>query len=69
MDIEVRARVKLVSELRRALSEGQMMLHYQPQVDVRNGRITGLEALVRWNHPERGCYCREVLSVLPKQAE
>ena len=54
MDIEVRARVKLVSELRRALSEGQMMLHYQPLVDVRNGRITGLEALVRWNHPERG---------------
>ena len=54
MDTEVRARVKLISELRRALTEGQMTLHYQPQVDARNGRIIGLEALVRWNHPERG---------------
>jgi|GEM_PF-2608209 len=54
MDTEVRARVKLASELRRALTEGQMMLHYQPQVDARNGRIIGLEVLVRWNHPERG---------------
>ena len=54
MDTEVHARVKLVSELRRALSEGEMTLHYQPQVDARNGRIIGLEALVRWNHPERG---------------
>jgi len=54
MDTEVRARVKLVSELRHALAEGQMMLHYQPQVDARNGRVVGLEALVRWKHPERG---------------
>jgi diguanylate cyclase (GGDEF)-like protein/PAS domain S-box-containing protein len=54
MDTEVRERVKLVSELRRAFAEGEMMLHYQPQIDARNGRLIGLEALVRWNHPERG---------------
>jgi diguanylate cyclase (GGDEF)-like protein/PAS domain S-box-containing protein len=54
MDIEVRERVKLISELRRALAEGEMTLHYQPQIDARNGRVIGLEALVRWNHPERG---------------
>jgi EAL domain-containing protein (putative c-di-GMP-specific phosphodiesterase class I) len=54
MDTEVRARVKLAIELRLALAEGQMKLHYQPQVDARNGRIIGLEALLRWNHPERG---------------
>jgi diguanylate cyclase (GGDEF)-like protein/PAS domain S-box-containing protein len=54
MDTEVRERVKLVSELRRAIAEGEMLLHYQPQIDARNGRLIGLEALVRWNHPERG---------------
>ena len=54
MDTEVRERVKLVSELRRAFAEGEMALHYQPQIDARNGRLIGLEALVRWNHPERG---------------
>ena len=54
MDTEVRERVKLVSELRRAFAEGEMTLHYQPQIDARNGRVVGLEALVRWNHPERG---------------
>jgi diguanylate cyclase (GGDEF)-like protein/PAS domain S-box-containing protein len=54
MDTAVRERVKLVSELRRAFAEGEMTLHYQPQIDARNGRIIGLEALVRWNHPERG---------------
>jgi diguanylate cyclase (GGDEF)-like protein/PAS domain S-box-containing protein len=41
-------------ELRHAILTHQLCLHYQPQVDVANGRITGLEALVRWNHPGRG---------------
>ena len=54
MDIAVRERIKLVSELRLGLAGRQMTLHYQPQVDARNGRIIGIEALVRWNHPERG---------------
>ena len=54
MDTEVHARVKLVGELRAALAESQLVLHYQPQVDARDGRITGLEALVRWRHPKRG---------------
>ncbi len=54
MDTEVHARVRLADELREAIAHGQMILHYQPQVDVRDGRIKGLEALVRWNHPARG---------------
>ncbi|MGO8912804.1 MAG: putative bifunctional diguanylate cyclase/phosphodiesterase [Bradyrhizobium sp.] len=54
MDTEVHARVKLADELREAIAHGQMILHYQPQVDVRDGRIKGLEALVRWSHPARG---------------
>jgi EAL domain-containing protein (putative c-di-GMP-specific phosphodiesterase class I) len=43
-----------VKELRRALDEQQFMLHYQPKVNSRDGRIVGLEALIRWNHPHRG---------------
>jgi EAL domain-containing protein (putative c-di-GMP-specific phosphodiesterase class I) len=41
-------------ELRQAIVANQLFLLYQPQVDVATGRITGLEALVRWNHPEKG---------------
>ncbi|MBO9607377.1 MAG: EAL domain-containing protein [Paenibacillaceae bacterium] len=47
-------RLKLESELRRALQEGQFRLYFQPQIDVRSGAIVGAEALVRWLHPERG---------------
>ncbi|MCW2601440.1 MAG: domain S-box/diguanylate cyclase protein [Frankiales bacterium] len=41
-------------ELRRALAEGQLRVHYQPLCDVKTGALVGLEALVRWQHPVRG---------------
>ncbi len=41
-------------ELATALRENQLLLHYQPQVDIQSGTVKGLEALVRWSHPERG---------------
>ena len=45
---------QLETELRKALSNEELELYYQPIVDLRNGRITGVEALCRWNHPDRG---------------
>jgi diguanylate cyclase (GGDEF)-like protein len=47
-------RLALVAELRPAIDERQLVLYYQPQIELRSGRITGVEALVRWNHPVRG---------------
>jgi diguanylate cyclase (GGDEF)-like protein len=44
----------LAAELRTAARKNQFELHYQPRVDVRTGLLAGLEALLRWNHPERG---------------
>lgn len=49
-----RERHALESALQYALSHEQLLLHYQPKVDLRTGRIVAVEALVRWNHPERG---------------
>ena len=47
-------RLALVGELRRAMDEAELVLHYQPKVDLQTGKVKGVEALARWNHPERG---------------
>jgi EAL domain-containing protein (putative c-di-GMP-specific phosphodiesterase class I) len=47
-------RLALETGLRHALEDGSLALHYQPQVEMRTGRIIGAEALLRWEHPQRG---------------
>jgi predicted signal transduction protein with EAL and GGDEF domain len=54
MDARVKARRALESDLRQAIMCGELELYYQPIVDLRDDRIRGCEALVRWHHPERG---------------
>ena len=54
LNARAKDRVLLEAELRQAIQNGQLCLHYQPKVDARSGRLVGAEALVRWQHPERG---------------
>ena len=54
MTRRAKRRLTLEAELRHALEHGELRVYYQPQIDLDNGNIAGLEALIRWQHPERG---------------
>jgi diguanylate cyclase (GGDEF)-like protein len=60
-------RLSLMSELRVGLTRGEFQLVYQPKLDVRQGRITGAEALVRWHHPTRGGVCPDDFIALAEE--
>uniref|UniRef100_A0A9E7ZIY0 Bifunctional diguanylate cyclase/phosphodiesterase n=1 Tax=Bosea sp. NBC_00436 TaxID=2969620 RepID=A0A9E7ZIY0_9HYPH len=51
---EALARIELEAELRSAFQKGQFVLHFQPQIRLRDDAVVGAEALLRWHHPERG---------------
>ena len=54
MNAAANKRLSMESELWDALAEDQLVLHYQPQIDLLSGHVVGVEALVRWQHPQRG---------------
>ena len=54
MNERLQSRRQLEADLREALARGEFELHYQPLLDLRSGEVAGFEALLRWNHPERG---------------
>ena len=63
-----RDRLETLEQLRTALDDDQLDVHYQPKLDLRTGRVIGVEALVRWNHPERGLLYPDVFLPLAEQA-
>jgi diguanylate cyclase (GGDEF)-like protein len=54
MEVHTKERLELESDLRHALERGEFLLHYQPKVEIATGLVTGIEALLRWEHPHRG---------------
>ena len=54
MNEAAQQRLHLENDLRHAAERGELLLHYQPQIDLRTGGIVGFEALLRWRHPQRG---------------
>jgi diguanylate cyclase (GGDEF)-like protein len=54
MSVHARQRVELQGALREAIERGQFELHYQPQLELASGRLRGVEALIRWQHPQLG---------------
>jgi EAL domain-containing protein (putative c-di-GMP-specific phosphodiesterase class I) len=67
-DVHSRQRLALVGELRAAIDDGQLLLHYQPKASLATGAVLGVEALVRWEHPERGLLSPEAFLPIAEQS-
>jgi diguanylate cyclase (GGDEF)-like protein len=54
-DYSMRRHHESIENIRKALRENELILHYQPKVNMRTGQLLGVEALIRWQHPQKGC--------------
>jgi diguanylate cyclase (GGDEF)-like protein len=54
MQTRIKDRLAMQNELRKAIDSGELVLYYQPRIDTTSGKMVGMEALVRWLHPEKG---------------
>ena len=63
-----RSRMQTLEELRAALATGQLIVHFQPKLELATGRVIGAEALVRWEHPARGLVYPDAFLPLAEQA-
>jgi diguanylate cyclase len=60
MDLDVREQVELQNDLRQAIERRELVLYYQPKIHGASGQVTGVEALIRWEHPVRGLISPEM---------
>jgi diguanylate cyclase (GGDEF)-like protein len=66
-DLHRPGRLALLGQLRSAIDHDELLLHYQPKLDLRDGTLVGVEALVRWQHPQRGFLSPSEFIVLAEQ--
>ncbi len=67
-DASNRDRLELAQDIRHAFARDEIVLHYQPKIDLAAGRVAGTEALARWNHPERGLLYPDTFLPLVEQS-
>ena len=67
MNAQARERLRLEADLRRALERDELLLHYQPIISLETGTLSSFEALVRWEHPERGLVAPDVFVPIAEQ--
>jgi diguanylate cyclase (GGDEF)-like protein len=68
LDPNAQRHLQLSADLRHALARDELMLYYQPKIDIRTGRVVGAEALIRWRHPQLGVLLPEMFMPLAERA-
>ncbi len=68
LDPNAQRHLQLSADLRHALARDELMLYYQPKIDIRTGRVVGAEALIRWRHPQLGVLLPEMFVPLAERA-